>query len=257
VLGGVLVAVAGTDVAYWVNAATFLLSAALLSGIPATLLQSAAALTRGHWRDLADGFRVVAHSRPLVLVLVVWSIAMLGMACINVGQVFLADDVFDAGSFGYGLLFGSVGLGLVVGSMVGGNVLGERPVANAYPLALGLMGVGFVAAAVAPSIWIAAAFCVVGGVGNGTANVCNALLVQRGTTDDVRGRALTLVMSTTYLALGVGMAAAGPLVEVVGPRAAWGVAAGMFGAASVVGLSLARGIREQAVGHVAEVEQAA
>ena len=257
VVGGALVAVASTDVAYWVNAATFLLSAALLSGIPATLLQSAAALTRGHWRDLADGFAVVIQSRPLVLVVVVWSIAMLGMACVNVAQVFLADDVFDAGSFGYGLLFGSVGLGLVLGSIAGGNLLGERPVASAYPLALALMGIGFGAAAVSPSIWLAAAFCAVGGVGNGIANVCNALLVQRGTTDDVRGRALTLVMSATYLALGVGMAAAGPLVDAAGARAAWGVAAGLFAAASLVGLALARGVPESAASRVAEVEQAA
>lgn len=246
VAGGALIALSGTDAAYWVNAATFLLSALLLAGIPASALQSVTALTKGHWRDLADGVGVVLRSRPLTLVLVAWSVAMLGMACVNVGQLFLAEDVFDAGSFGYGLLFGSVGLGLVAGSMLAGGALGDRPAASAYPLSLGLMCVGFAAAAVAPSIWIAAVFCVVAGVGNGTANVCNALLVQRGAADDVRGRALTLVMSATYLALGVGMAAAGPLVDAVGARATWGTAAGLFAVASAAALVLARGVREAA-----------
>ena len=257
VAAGALIALGGTDAAYWINAATFLVSAALLTGIPARSLQSITALTKGHWRDLADGIAVVVRSRPLLLVLVAWSVAMLGMACVNVGQVFLAEDVFDAGSFGYGLLFGSVGLGLVVGSMVAGGALGDRPATSAYPLSLGLMGVGFAAAAVAPSIWLAAAFCVLAGVGNGTANVCNALLVQRGASDDLRGRALTLVMSATYLALGVGMAAAGPLVDAAGARATWGTAAGLFAVSSVAALVLARGLREPLGERAEERAQAA
>ena len=252
VLGGALVAVSSTDVAYGVNAATFLLSALLLAGIPARMLQSVTALTKGHWRDIADGIAVVARSRPLTLVLVTWSLAMLGMACVNVGQVFLAEDVFDAGSFGYGVLFGSIGLGLVIGSVAAGGALGDRPVATSYPIAIGLMGVGFAAAALAPSLWIAAACCVVAGVGNGTANVCNALLVQRGTSDDLRGRALTLVMSATYLALGVGMAAAGPLVDAVGARATWGTAAALFGVATVAGVAMARGMADPVADRVTE-----
>ena len=42
------------------------------------------------------------------------------------------------------------------------------------------MALGFGVAAASADIWIAAACCVVGGVGNGAAVVCNALLVQRG-----------------------------------------------------------------------------
>ena len=41
------------------------------------------------------------------------------------------------------------------------------------------------------------------GVGNGTAVVCNAMLVQRGARDEMRGRALTFVMSATYSVLGL------------------------------------------------------
>src|SRR5438132_2525925 len=48
VLGGVLVAATGPHTAYWINAASFALSAALLSGIPARLLQVAIGQTHGH-----------------------------------------------------------------------------------------------------------------------------------------------------------------------------------------------------------------
>src|SRR5919204_3204137 len=40
VLGGLLVAASGPDLAYWINAATFLFSAVLIMRIPARLLQS-------------------------------------------------------------------------------------------------------------------------------------------------------------------------------------------------------------------------
>ena len=52
------------------------------------------------------------------------------------------------------------------------------------------MAIGFGAGAAAPNVWVAAVCCVVGGIGDGVAIVCNALLVQRGAEDRVRGRAL-------------------------------------------------------------------
>src|SRR5207248_10952631 len=68
-IGGALVAAQGPHFAYWVNAATFLLSASLLSTIPRRLLQQAKAESRGHWRDLGDGLGLVRRSPPLLPVL--------------------------------------------------------------------------------------------------------------------------------------------------------------------------------------------
>ena len=103
-LGGILVGVAGTDPAYALNAASFFVSALLISRIPERLLQSERAPSRGHWRDVADGFRLVVHSRPLLTVLVAWSIAAVGNGAINVAEVVLAKITFDSGTFGFGLL---------------------------------------------------------------------------------------------------------------------------------------------------------
>ena len=68
-LGGVLTAEWGPHAAYWIDAVSFLVSAVLVARIPARLLQSTVALTRGHWTDLKDGFAVVLRSRPLLAVL--------------------------------------------------------------------------------------------------------------------------------------------------------------------------------------------
>ena len=79
--------------------------------------------------------------------------------------------------------------------------------ASVYGGSIGVLALGLVAGALSPALWIAAASMVVVGFGNGIAVVCNALLVQRGAPDELRGRAFTIIMSTNYAVLGVSMAA--------------------------------------------------
>lgn len=242
IAGGLLVSVTGPDAAYLINAATFLVSAALLARIPARLLQAATAVGRGYWRDLVDGFALIRRSRALLTVLAAWNVVMLATALENVSEVVLAKEAFSAGDFGYGLLVGTTGFGLAIGSLLAGTFLETRPLASVYGAAIGLLGLGLVAAAVSPSIWVAAACVLFVGAGNGTAVVCNALLVQRGAPDELRGRAFTVLMSSNYAVLGLGMLFAGPITDALGPRAVWALAGGLCGLAALVGLAMARGI---------------
>jgi len=241
-LGGILVGAAGTDPAYALNAASFFISAVLISRIPERLLQSERAPSRGHWRDVADGFRLVLRSRPLLTVLVAWSIAAIGNGAINVAEVVLAKITFDSGTFGFGLLAAASGLGLVLGSLVAGTLLEQRRISHVYGGALAFMAAGIGAAALSPNVWVAAVCVVVFGLGNGTAVVCNALLVQRGAPDVLRGRAFTVIMSVNFAVLGLAMALAGPLTDAVGARWVWGAAALLAGIASVTGFLMTRGV---------------
>jgi MFS family permease len=84
----------------------------------------------------------------------------------------------------------------------------------------------------------------VSGAGNGIALVCNALFVQRGAPDAMRGRVFTVLMSSNYAVLLIGMLAAGPLVDEYGARVVWACAAAIAAVAAVVGFLLARGIHE-------------
>lgn len=243
VVGGAIVAVWGTDIAYWINAGTFLLSAVLLLGIAEAAMRGPAVMTsRGHWRDVADGFAVVLHSRPLFLVLVVWSVALVGNAAFNVAEIFFAKDELDSGDFGFGILVGATGLGLTIGGFYGGRVIERFGVTRVYIGSLLLWCAGVAAAAVSPTLALAAALVALGLVGNGAAVVCNLVLVQRGAPDQLRGRAFTVIMSTNYALLGLGMAVAGPLTDAVGARWVWGIAAAAYGLAAVLALLLSRGL---------------
>jgi MFS family permease len=239
VVGGVLTAAAGPDAAYWINAISFLVSAVFVVRIPARMLQSATALSRGHWTDLKDGFSTVLHSRPLLAVLVGWGLALSGIGAIGVSEVFMATNTLGAGDWGYGLLYGSIGIGLVIGSFWSSSVVERFGVSRTYGGALVVMAVGFGIGAASVDIWMAAVCCGVSGVGNGVAVVCNALLVQR-TRDDVRGRALTFVMSATWAGMGIAIVLTGALMSPGDSRWVWAIGAGILGLAAAVGYALAR-----------------
>jgi MFS family permease len=251
-LGGVIVAASSPDVVYALNAATFLLSAALIFKIPTRLLQTARVVSRGHWRDVADGFAIVFHSRPLLAVFVSWNLVMLTHAAMNVSEVFLAKVSLDAGDVGFGLLWAASGVGLVAGSLYASSWLAHRGLAVVYAGAIGLMALGTVTAAVSPSVWVAILCMAIGGVGNGASIVYNSLLIQWGAPDELRGRAFTVIMGTTFAVLGAGMIVAGPLTDAIGARWMFGIAGAIAAVAAVVGFALAHGISLQPAQEEAE-----
>jgi len=240
VIGGAILALSTPDTAYWINAATFLISVVLLLRIPARRLRSEEPLTRGHWHDLAEGYSVVRHSRALMTVLVVWNIVFVGTAAVNVAEVVVAKVSLDSGNLGFGLLVGASGLGLTLGSLWASAALERFGMRTLYSGSIAVMGAGFAAAAIAPTVWVAAPLVVVAAAGNGCALVCNALLVQRGAPDRVRGRAFTIIMSSNYALSGLAMAAAGPLTDLVGGRWMWGGAGAVFLMGAAVAFAMAR-----------------
>ena len=245
-VGGVLTAAAGPSAAYTINAVSFLVSIALVVQIPARLLQSERALSRGHWRDLRDGFSVTLGSPSMRAVLVAWGIAMLATGAANVAEIFLAKHTFSAGDLGYGLLYGAMGTGLVLGTFFSARVLARSGVARTYGASLAVMAMGYMGSAGSPNIWVAAGCTLVAGVGNGTAIACNALLVQRGTFDLMRGRALTFVMSLTYVLAGLGNGLGGLLVGSMGARWIWAACGVLLFVGALAGRLLASNLGDEA-----------
>jgi MFS family permease len=240
VVGGLMLTTWSPSVPYAVNAVTFLVSAVLVSRIPDRELRSEESLTRGHWRDVADGIRLVVTSAPLRTVLVVWNVVLLGSAAINVAEIVFAKETLDSGNVGFGVLVAASGVGLAVGSYLAAPSLGTFGLRRHYAGAILLMGIGWGGAAFSPTIWVALPLVVAGAAGNGAAIIGNQLLVQRGAPDRYRGRALATIMSTNYAVLGLAMAAAGVLTDVFGPRWVWGVAGGVYVGAAVLALFVTR-----------------
>jgi MFS family permease len=243
--GGALVAASGPDAAYWLNAGTFVVSALFILGIRQSLEEQERSPSAGHRRDLVEGLRMVTRSRGLLTILVAWSIVTLGQAIGNVSEIVLAKEEFNAGDFGYGVLVATAAVGLTIGSLAGGDVIRRFGIRVPYVTGVVLLAVGFAAAAVSPNVWVATVFVVVSGLGNGAVVVCNAVLVQRGAPDRLRGRAFTVVMSIGYAFFGLGMIVAGPLTNGFGARTAWGISAALCAVAACFALVLLSGVEER------------
>jgi MFS family permease len=240
VIGGLMLTVWSPGVPYLVNAVTFLLSAVLVSRIPESKLRSEEPLTRGHWRDVADGLRLVVTSAPLRTVLVVWNLALFASAAINVAEVVFAKKTLGAGDIGFGVIVAASGVGLAFGSYLAAPALDKVGLRRNYVGSIALMAVGWGGAGLSPSIWVAVPFIVGGAAGNGAAIICNQLLVQRGAPDRYRGRALATIMSTTYAVLGLAMAGAGVLINEYGARWVWVVAAFSYFFTALVAFTMMR-----------------
>ena len=244
--GGILVAVGGSDPAYFVNAVSFIFSGLLILRIRGTL-ETEREPSKGHWRELREGLSLVRRSKALLAVLIVWSgIATAANAGVNVAEVVLAKKVFDSGDFGFGLLAASAGLGLVIGSLASGQVIECVGIRRPYQASLLLMALGIGAAALAPGVWVAAVFVTFSGVGNGLAVVCNATLVQNGAPDRLRGRAFMLMMSCGAAVFGLAMFLSGFATDLWGARVTWGIAAGLYLCAALASVVLLRGVAEPA-----------
>jgi len=244
VVGGLMLTVWGTSVPYTVNAITFLVSAVLVARIPEGKLRSTDSLTRGHWRDVADGFRLVVTARPLRTVLVVWNVVLIGAGAVNVAEIVFAKDTLDSGNLGFGALVAASGVGLALGSFLAAPALGKVGLRRHYVGSIALMGVGWGGAALTSiwvsSIWLAVPFVIGGAAGNGAAIICNRLLVQRGAPDQYRGRVLATIMSSNYAVLGLAMAAAGVLTDMFSARAIWIAAGSVYLLGSFVALLMTR-----------------
>jgi MFS family permease len=188
---------------------------------------------------------IVRRSPELRAVLITWPIFNLAAAGINVAEVVLVKQVFHGGDVGFGVLVGSVGLGLVIGSFVSSQVIARIGLAATYSGSIALLGVGVGAAALSPDVWVASGFAVLFGIGNGAAVVCNFLLIARGAPDNLRGRAVVLLMSVGSSSLFLGMVVAGQFTDIVGARWVWGGAAIIALVAAFVGFRLVRRVPEK------------
>lgn len=238
--GGALVAAAGPRPAYLFNAASFLFAVLLIAGVRASSLQSITAASRGYLRDLLDGAAAVFRSRALLTVFVAWNVAMIGIAAMNTAEVELVKHDFGAGDLGYGLFTAATGLGVFLGAFSAAALFRRSPFARVYALGFVLLAAGIGLVALLPPFGVAAAILVIGGVGNGLLLTANAILVQRGASDDLRGRSFTIIMSANALVLTFASLGAGLLADRAGARMVWALAAAATAVAGFIGWLLAR-----------------
>ena len=231
-LGGAVAGLADPRVVFAGNAACFAGSAAMVW----TVRGNFAAPDRGpagEHRGLRAGFRLILGDPVLRLIALAWIVLLLLLGPVLVAELPLARS-FGAGSAGYGLLAACWGGGAVAGSFLGRRLAESHERATMVG-GCAILGAGFAAVAAAPAFGLALAGMVTAGVADGAVTVSEQGILQRRTPDAVRSRATAALEAAILAAFALSFPAAGPLIDLLGVRGVYLLAAvGCAGAAVIL-----------------------
>jgi MFS family permease len=231
-IAGVVVATAGAQAGLFADAASFLAVAALLAsarGLPNAQPEAAGMLQR-----LRNGFRYVG-SRPLLRRLMsAQALAFIFFAVVIPIEVVFAKETLDAGDAGYGALLASWGVGMVIGSLAFA-VLGRASLPFLLATSTLAVGAAYLGTAAAPTLAVACAASVVGGIGNGVQWVALITAVQALTVSAYQARVVAMLEAIASAMPGIGFLIGGTIAAALDPRASYAVA----GAGVVIVLTLA------------------
>jgi len=208
-IGGLVTALAGRDVAFGVNAASFFLSAYFIGqtrydATPPVTERPTNLLAVTGITDLVEGFAYIrreSHVAALLCVKAGWGLA---------GGVLLLLTIFGQRVFpiaggaaaGIGVLYGARGIGAGLGPIALRWILGQQPATlrRAIAPAFFTVGIFYVALAAAPSLWIAALCVVCAHFGGSILWVFSTVLLQLEVPDRFRGRVFAAELALVTLA---------------------------------------------------------
>src|SRR5688572_4250333 len=219
--GGLVVAGASVEAALWADAISFGIVAIVIGGakgIPRIELEAERMMQR-----LRDGFRYVRERPALARLLTAESAAFVFFYAAIPIEIVFAKETLDAGDAGYGLLLSSWGAGMVAGGLVFALLRGLtlRVLLAASTLAIGLAYLGMGAA---PTLAIACAAAVIGGVGNGMQWVAMVSAVQEMTGLRYQARVMAMMESISSATPGIGFILGGAVAALLSPRASFALA---------------------------------
>lgn len=236
--GGVLVLVISPRGALLVDAATFLIAAALVRwGVrdrpPAGQSDAPASL----WRETADGLRILTGNGMLMRIVgLLWIGQLFVTAPEGIAAPFVAD--FGYGVVGVGLFLAANPVGLIIGGVVIGRLcppdLRER---LTYPLAV-FSVLPLIVAGLIDNFVLVLGLFILSGFGASYIIPLNVSFV-RAVPPAFRGRAFGVAVSGLYACQGISIVAAGAAAERVSPGAVvtW---SGLLGLVALLLLGITR-----------------
>jgi len=226
-LGGTWVAGFGYEVAFLINACSFLFSAMCISQLrlPKTSGDPRTALTENRvlrpWRDYTEGLKYM-RATPLILgiglVAVGWAT---GGGAAQILFSLFGEVVFQRGPAGIGVIWGSAGIGLVIGALIA-HRLGPKLTFSGYKRTVSIVyvihGASYVLFSQAPTFAAALVFIAISRASVAVSSVLNTGQLLRHVSNDYRGRVFATIESWTWTTMMVSMALAGLASEYISPR---------------------------------------
>lgn len=221
-IGGVVTGWFGTDVAFILDALTYLLSAALIASvrIPKRPPRERDKLTVGRALGITqtiEGARYVKHRPNVLAMLLVKPAWGLGGGILTLLAVF-GEKIFPVGknaATGIGVLFAARGIGTAVGPIVARRISGEGK--NRMQVSIGIAfligGAFYIAFGAANSFVLALIVLGLAHTGGSILWVFSTVLLQRGVEDNFRGRVFAAELALLTLTMAISNYVTGELLD--------------------------------------------
>ena len=193
-LGGLVSTLFGRDIAFIINAISFLVAVALIASvdIPSPKRDKRIA----PWQDFVEGVHYIRNYLPsfsLVAVKFGWGFGAGSLVLLSV----FGNQVFKAGDAGIGILYAVRGLGAFIGPVVIRSLVGENVdrLRRALWVCFMVAASGYLLLACAGwlnAIWLGFIALVIAHFGGGTVWAISSVLLQLTTPDHLRGRVLSV-----------------------------------------------------------------
>jgi len=228
-LGGALLGLGASPAEVFVaDAATFLVSALLVWSVRRPFGRGSTAEHPG----LLAGAHVIVRERALLVPVAAGMLSLVGVGIVNVASFPLSVDL-GGGATGFGAMTGLLGGGGLLGAALAARALRAGPV-RVLTAAFAAGAAGIALAAGAPVLAVCLVGMAVAGAGRGVGDVAETTLIQSRSADAVRSRVFAAQDGAAHVAFSVSAFGGGLLVELLGARGAFGVAAAFgVGAAAV------------------------
>ncbi len=225
-LGGTMAGF-GYNVAFAVNALSFLVSAACISQLkmPGGFRVRRQALTEVEvarpWHEYAEGLRYI-RSIPLVFGLLMVGVGWAsGGGAAQILFTVFGEIVFNKGPMGLGAIWACAGVGLVIGGMIAYR-FGRRLSFNAYKWTIVICyiihGGSYILFSQMRSFAWTLVFITISRAGVGVSSVLNTWQLLRTVPDEFRGRVFATNESLQWSVMMLSMCAAGAASEFWNPR---------------------------------------
>ena len=213
---------------------------------------------RGVLGDMKEGFQWIFNQKGLLVI-------MLMSLCINMVTTptftmlpLLITEFFKGGAIELAWIQSANGVGMILGGITLGVWGGFKSKINTAFSGLFVAGIGLLVFSRTPAdmLWIGVASMFVFGFMNSIANSSFFSVLQALIPHDMQGRVFTLIMSTSVAVSPIGLAIAGPVVELTGLRFWFVISGVVFMLGSFVGFTvpLVRTLEEDWERQLAEKE---
>ena len=219
-IGGIMLALTGTDAVFAASAVAFLLSALMLAGVRPEREPPRAPLKTGLLHESFAGFATIARDSRLRLIVGLYGAQTLVAGALNVLIVVMALELLDMGEAGIGFLNSAVGVGGLLGGFAALALLSRNKLASDFAVGLVLWGVPIALIGFFPDPLLALVLLGVVGIGVTLVDVAGLTLLQRAVPDEVMTRVFGVVQSVFVGTLGLGAIIAPLLIELFDVRGA-------------------------------------